>query len=303
MPKSAPPPLVSGDVIRIVSTARFITPAELEPAVAIFKSWGFSVEFADGLFASENQFAGSDHSRAADFNTALTDPKVKAIFCARGGYGSVRMVDRVNWELLRSQPKWIFGYSDVTVLHSHLNAQLNLLSCHSSMPINFATNTESSLNSIKSVLAGGYPEYNFPRHKLNRPGTASGELVGGNLSVLYSLLGSASDITTRGKILFLEDLDEYLYHIDRMLQNLKRCGKLEDLAGLAIGGFTDMRDNAIPFGHTAEEIIADIVSEYDYPVAFNVPAGHIKNNCALIMGAMTELHAGAESVFKQKPDV
>ena len=205
------------------------------------------------------------------------------LFCARGGYGTVRIIDHIDFSIFKTKPKWIAGYSDVTALHSTLH-NLNISSLHSTMPINFANNTSNSLESLKQALFGNKIAYNFQRHELNRAGETKGKVVGGNLSIIYSLLGSNSDINTDDKILFLEDLDEYLYHLDRMMMNLKRNGKLSKLAGLIVGGMNDMNDNTIPYGKSANEIIAESVSEYNYPVAFNFPAGHISNNNTIILG-------------------
>ena len=226
--------------------------------------------------------------RSADLQQMIDNPDIKAIICARGGYGTVRILDLIDFSDLKANPKWIAGYSDVTALHSTLH-NLNITSLHSTMPINFSDNTKNSLESLKQTLFGNLISYNFPRHELNRIGHTKGKVVGGNLSVIYSLLGSNTDINTDGKILFLEDLDEYLYHIDRMMMNLKRNGKLSKLAGLIIGGMSDMNDNTIPFGKSAMEIIAESVSEYDYPVAFNFPAGHIDNNNTIILGQNANL--------------
>ena len=218
----------------------------------------------------------------------IDNPDIKAIICARGGYGTVRILDLIDFSDLKANPKWIAGYSDVTALHSTLH-NLNITSLHSTMPVNFSDNTKTSLESLKQTLFGNLISYNFPRHKLNRIGHTKGKVVGGNLSIIYSLLGSNTDINTDGKILFLEDLDEYLYHVDRMMMNLKRNGKLSKLAGLIVGGMSNMNDNTIPFGKSAIEIIAESVSEYDYPVAFNFPAGHIDNNNTIILGQNANL--------------
>ncbi|MCW9037202.1 LD-carboxypeptidase, partial [Altibacter sp.] len=236
-----------------------------------------------------NQFAGNDEIRAADLQRALNDPSVKAIWCARGGYGTVRIIDSLDYSAFKKNPKWIIGYSDITVLHSHIH-KMGIETLHAQMPLNIEKRSEASRQSIREVLFG--KEYSIAyasEESLNRPGRAKAQLVGGNLSILYSLCGSASAIDTLDKILFLEDLDEYLYHIDRMLQNLKRNGMLGHLAGLIVGGMSDMNDNSVPFGQTAEEIIREAVSEYDYPVCFNFPSGHIEDNRALVLGREVDL--------------
>ena len=283
-----PSPLKQGDQVGIISTARKISKEELTFAKKTLENWGLEVVFGKNIFEEYNQFAGKDLQRAVDLQEMIDNPKIKAIICARGGYGTVRILDLVDFNGLKANPKWIAGYSDITALHSTLH-NLNISSLHSTMPVNFETNTNACLESLKQALFGKPVSYSFPSNKLNRIGNSEGKVVGGNLSIIYSLLGSSSDIKTFGKILFLEDLDEYLYHIDRMMINLKRNGKLNNLAGLIIGGMSDMNDNTIPFGKNAIEIIAETVSEFDYPVAFNFPAGHIKNNNTILLGQKAKL--------------
>ncbi len=287
-----PPSLKKGDTIGIAATARKISREELQTALQLFESVGLQVVLAPNLFAINHQFAGTDQQKADDFNALLANPQIKAIVCARGGYGTVRMVDLVHWDLLKQQPKWIIGYSDITVLHSHIHNHLGIATLHATMPLGMdAANPQKAeaQNSLCAAIMGALPQFDMPTHPLNKTGDAKGIITGGNLSVLYSLLGSASFPDTEGKILFLEDLDEYLYHIDRMMMGLKRAGKLKNLAALVVGGMSDMRDNAVPFGKTAEEIIADVVAEYNYPVYFNFPAGHIDRNLALPLGITATL--------------
>ncbi len=288
--------LEPGDTIAIVCPARKMMAAELHPAIAILESWGYKVKLGSSVGGEHHQFSGTDEERAADFQQQFDDPTVKAIICARGGYGTVRIVDRLDFSQFRQQPKWIIGYSDITVLHGHL-LQFGIATLHASMPVNFPTNTPEALDSLKGALAGEPHSFNIEPHEFNRIGSAEGILVGGNLSVLLSMSGSVSDIDTRGKILFLEDLDEYLYHIDRMMVQLDRAGKLEHLAGLVIGGFNDMRDNAIPFGQTAYEIIQEQVSGYNFPVCFGFPAGHIADNRALVMGGKYRLEVKCDKTL------
>lgn len=286
-----PPYLKPGDKIGIISTARKIAREELQPAVECFEKQGFEIVFGKNLFMQENQFAGPDDARAEDLQLMMDNPEIKAILCARGGYGTVRIIDKLDFTIFKKQPKWICGFSDVTVLHSHIEHNLGIETIHSIMPVQLQKlggESEAAKTLIKA-LKGDRLEYKCPAHELNRKGNAEGILVGGNLSILYSLLGSVSDIDTAGKILFLEDIDEYLYHIDRVMMALKRAGKLDRLKGLVIGGMSDMKDNAIPFGKTAEEIITDAVKEYDYPVCFNFPAGHIDDNCAVYLGRGVKL--------------
>lgn len=284
--------LQKGDTVAIVSTARKISKEELNPALQLLESWGLKYIMGKTIGAEENQFAGSDDLRASDFQQMLDDPNVKAIWCARGGYGTVRIIDKLDFSKFKENPKWIIGYSDVTVLHSHIH-NIGVETLHGQILHNLEKKTAETAESIRKVLFGENYKISFASEKnLNRCGVAKGILVGGNLSLLHSLCGSNSAIKTSGKILFMEDLDEYLYHIDRMMVNLKRNGLLQNLTGLIVGGMTDMHDNPIPFGKNAEEIILDVVSEYNYPVCFNFPAGHIDDNRALIIGRNVELGVG-----------
>ena len=280
--------LKQGDRVALAATARFVTPAEMAPAMAVLESWGLQVEVPEGLYAAEGQLAGNDVHRAALLQRLLDDPDIKAIFCVRGGYGTVRIIDRLDFTIFARRPKWIVGYSDVTVLHSHIHRLLGLPTLHGTMPINFPPLAEAavpSLESLKEWLFEGRCRMDFETGALSRQGEAEGVVVGGNLSILYSLCGSGSQVDTRGKILLIEDLDEYLYHIDRMMQNLRRCGMLDGLAGLLVGGMTEMHDNTVPFGRTAEEIVAEAVADYGYPVAFGAPVGHLGTlNHALPLG-------------------
>lgn len=295
-----PPALTTGDTIAIVCTARKITTDELQPAIAEITSRGFKVRLGDTINLADNQFGGTDAQRIADMQQQLDDPEVKAILCARGGYGTVRLLDQLDFSVFVQSPKWIIGYSDVTALHAHINQNYGVQTLHASMPVNFSTNTANALNSLFQAITTQVPNIQAPAYALNRVGEASGRLIGGNLSVLYSIAGSTSDMDTDGAILLLEDLDEYLYHIDRMMMQLKRAGKLDKLAGLVIGGMTDMNDNTIPFGHTAVDIIRQQVERYNYPVGFNFPIGHLDDNRAVLLGATVKLsvtNAGSQLAF------
>ncbi len=285
--------LKKGDTVAIVSTARKVKYEELKYTISLLKSWKLNVVLGKTIGASYNQFAGSDKLRTNDFQTQLDKPNVKAIWCAKGGYGTVRTIDKLDFSNFIKQSKWIIGYSDVTVLHSHIH-NLGVETLHAQMPVAIEDKTQESKDSIKETLFGNPYEITVPSYKNNRLGNAAGQLAGGNLSILYSLCGSPSAIDTTGKILFIEDLDEYLYHIDRMMQNLKRNGMLKGLKGLLVGGMTQMRDNTIPFGKTAEEIILETCEEYDFPIVFNFPAGHIPDNRALILGRKILLKANKE---------
>ncbi len=280
--------LIKGATVAIVSTARKVSKKELAPAIALIKSWELNVVLGKSIEAEENQFAGSDDLRTTDFQTMLDDPNIDAIWCARGGYGTVRIIDQLDFSKFIDNPKWIIGYSDVTVLHSHIH-QFGIETLHAQMPVSIETKSAATISSIKKTLFGADYSIEILPDDKNVQGIASGQLIGGNLSMLYSLCGSLSAINAKGKILFIEDLDEYLYHIDRMLQNLKRNGYIEGLEGLIVGGMTQMHDNDIPFGKNAEEIILDVCSEYNFPIVFNFPAGHLKDNRALFLGRKADL--------------
>ena len=283
-----PPYLKQGDKIGLISTARKISKEELQVAIEHIESWGLKIKFGKNLFNSYHQFSANDNRRTKDLQTMLDDDNIKAIICARGGYGTVRLIDKINFSKFQKTPKSIVGFSDVTVLHSHIH-NLKIASLHSTMPINFSNNNLESIKSLKDALFGKSINVKAKHHPLNRFGESIGQVVGGNLSILYSLIGSPSDINTDGKILFLEDIDEYLYHIDRMMISLKRSGKLSKLKGLIIGGMTKMNDNNISFGKDAESIIFDTVSEFNYPMCFEFPAGHIKNNRSIKLGLRAKL--------------
>lgn len=291
-----PASLVKGDKIAIISTARKISKQELETAIQLFKSWGLEPVLGENLFKEDHQFAGTLEERISDLQKALDDDEIKAVVCARGGYGTVQLIDEINFSKFIKQPKWIVGYSDVTVLHNHINQNFNIATLHATMPINFNSNTKEALESLKEVLFGALPIYTSDTNKLNRIGKSNGVLVGGNLSIIYSLTGTPSQINTKGKILFLEDLDEYLYHIDRMMMNLKRSGMLKDLKGLIVGGMSDMKDNTVPFGKNAKQIIFEAVKDYKYPVCFDFPAGHINDNRTLMMGEEVEFSVSNQEV-------
>jgi muramoyltetrapeptide carboxypeptidase len=297
---TTPLPLKPGDTIALVATARKVTPGEMRPAIDRIGEWGYRVREGANLYKQDHQFAGSDAERLADLQQALDDPAVKAVLFARGGYGTARIVDGVNLAGFTQHPKWLIGFSDVTVLHSHVHRYAQTCTLHAPMAINFGKAPAPVLDALLALLKGERPGITFDNSSLNRPGHATGTLVGGNLSILYSLACTPSDIDTKGKILFLEDLDEHLYHVDRMMVQLKRSGKLRHLAGLVVGDVGEMRDNTKkwgfaadnPYGHTAAEIIHEHVAGYEYPVAFGCPAGHRSDNRPLLFGAVAELQAG-----------
>ena len=288
-------PLKKGDTVALAATARKVSPEEMAPAIAELRSWGLNVLVPEGLYAEDHQFAGSDVHRTQLFQQLLDHPEVKAILCCRGGYGTVRIIDHLDFSYFAEHPKWIVGYSDVTVLHSHLNT-LGFPTLHATMPINFGSEPTVATESLRRTLFGEKVDYTWEETQHNaslkkgQSSVAEGIMVGGNLSILYSLCGSNSQIDTKGKILLIEDLDEYLYHIDRMMQGLRRCGMLEELAALVVGGMTEMHDNTVPFGKTAEEIVSDAVAGKDYPIVFNAPFGHLgDSNLAIPLGTKLKL--------------
>jgi len=282
-----PPFLQPGDTIAIVCPAGFMALEKAQTCIDTLQQWGYKVRIGATLGSdSANYFSGTDAGRLADLQHALDDPSVNAILCGRGGYGLSRIIDTIDFTAFRQTPKWLIGYSDITVLHAHVFHQYDTATLHSPMAgaFNDGGAVSEGVLSLRRSLTGEPAAYTCPTHGFNRHGKATAPLVGGNLSILAHLVGSPSDIDTRGKLLFLEDVGEYLYNLDRMLRQLKRSGKLAHLAGLLAGGFTDCKDTARPFGATIEEIIRDVVSEYDYPVCFGFPVSHGVDNVALKMG-------------------
>jgi muramoyltetrapeptide carboxypeptidase len=293
----APPALVKGDTIYILSTARKITRDEIAAAVSAFEAWGLKVVIGKTVGLAEHQYAGTDKERLEDFQYALDNPEIKAVICARGGYGTVRIMDDIVYDRFMQSPKWIVGFSDITYLHTHISNTLGVQTIHSIMPVQFPTASAAAVETLRQTLFGEKTDYRLMPHELNRRGSCEGILIGGNLSILYSITGTKSGINTMGKILFLEDIDEYLYHIDRMMINLKRSGKLQGLAGIIAGSFTEIKDNAVPFGKDAFQIIAEHVHGFEYPVCFGFPAGHLKDNCALRIGKTYSLQVKDNEVL------
>lgn len=265
-------------------------------AIALLESWGLEVILGETTNASFHQFAGDDELRAADMQRFIDDDSIKAIIAARGGYGTIRMIDKVNFDRLKENPKWVIGFSDITLFHAHLYANYGLQTIHGQMPVNIPDASAKSLQSLKNALFGHELSYHYKPNGQQKTGTARGELTGGNLSLLIASLGSVSDFNYDGKILFIEDVGEYLYAIDRMIRTLDRAGKLKNLAGLIVGGFTEIKDNDIPFGQTVPEIVLKVVKNYAYPVCFDFPAGHVPDNRALILGRQMTLKVSAEQV-------
>ncbi len=282
-----PPYLKKGDTVAIVCTARKFFPEDAKPAIELLESWGLKVKLGRTIGLDSCQLGGTDNERASDLQEQLDNPNVKAIWCARGGYGTVRIIDKIDFSNFKKHPKWLMGFSDVTVLHSHSNT-LGVATLHSIMPFTVPKAPEEVKETLRKALFGESLEYSIPSKSYDRKGKAKGELVGGNLSILYSLLGSKSSISTKNKILFIEDLDEYLYHIDRMLYNLKRNGYFENVKGIIVGGMTDMHDNEIPFGQNEVQMITEITAEHNIPIVFEFPAGHQKDNRTLILGSQVQ---------------
>lgn len=283
----------------IVAPARKVTRDEMFFAVDWLKEKGFVPVFDERLFAEHHIFAGDDNFRASVFQEYLDNQNIDAIWIARGGYGSIRIIDKLDFTKFLQHPKWIIGFSDGTVFHGKLN-RLGVASLHASMPFYFFNKTPEAKQSLFDVLTGKPLQYDFPAHPQNRMGQMEGEIVGGNLSVLYGMMESNTFPEIDGKILFIEEVDEYIYHIDRMMRALKRAGKLNHLKGLIVGGLTQIHDNSHPFGMTAEEVIAEAVAEYDYPVCFVFPAGHLDDNRTIVFGEKINLKVNAEVVISSQ---
>lgn len=278
-----PSSLSSGSKIALVAPARKVAEDDIAFAVEYIRQRGFVPIYDERLFLTHNQFAGNDEQRASVLQHYLDADDIDAIMCVRGGYGTVRIIDRLDFDKFLQKPKWIVGYSDVTVLHAKMQS-LGIESLHATMPINFQDNSKQALDTLFDALCGKEIKYDLPQQTLDILSTMQGEVVGGNISVLYSLLGSDIFPDVEGKVLFLEDLDEYLYHIDRMMMAFLRAGIFDKIGGLIIGGLTKMHDNAIPFGMTAEKIISEKIKDKNIPTVFNFPAGHINDNRAIILG-------------------
>jgi muramoyltetrapeptide carboxypeptidase len=291
-----PEHLRKGDRIRIVSPAGKVQKDKVLPGIELLLDEGYEVLVGNHVFDKHFQYAGTDQQRAADLQEAINDPETKVIIFARGGYGTVRILEKLDFSPLLKNPKWLVGFSDVTVIHSVLN-KLGVASIHGAMPVFFIENKKPtrSFFSLMELLTSGKSQLEVKPHALNRAGTCSGELVGGNLSLIYALQGTPYQLETSGKILLIEDLSEYLYHLDRMMQNLRLAGQLKNLAGLIVGGFTDMKDNDSPFGKSAEEIILEAVHEYHFPVCFDFPVGHLPKNLAVMFGDRYQLEVSENS--------
>jgi muramoyltetrapeptide carboxypeptidase len=294
-----PPYLKRGDTIGILAPAGFMPFEKMQTCIDILGEWGYHVKPGDTAYShSENYFSGTDEQRLNDVQQMLDDPQVKAIMCARGGYGVSRIIDQLSFKKFRKHPKWLIGFSDITVFHSHIYTKYKIPSLHAPMAAAFNDNEFNNpyVQSLRAALAGEPASYECAAHEYNQHGEAKGVLVGGNLALLAHMVGTPSDIKTKNKILFLEDIGEYLYNIDRMFIQLKRSGKLDKLAGLIIGGFTDNKDTDRPFGKEAYEIIQEHVKDYNYPICFGFPVSHNKENYALKVGAQYTLTVAASGV-------
>jgi muramoyltetrapeptide carboxypeptidase len=292
-----PPYLKKGDYIGITSPAGYISLEEVQPSINLIENWGYKLKIGETIGKRDFTFGGTDEERARDFQNMLDDKSIKAIMCARGGYGAIRIIDKLKWDHFKLKPKWVIGFSDITVFHSHINRNLGIASIHSKMCNSFPDDWNKSepiqaetILSIRKALSGEEMKYAITPNSQNKQGQATAVLVGGNCKTLESLAASKSDINTTGKILFVEDAGEYMYSIDRMFWNLKRSGKLSQLAGLIVGGFkVKADDEGEEFGKTLEEVVLEKVKQYDYPVCFDFPVGHQKNNFALKCGVKHKL--------------
>ena len=288
-----PPYLKVGDTVAIVAPAGILKHRtdEIEKAKKLLESWGLNTIVGKNVFNQAYHFAGSDEERRDDIQKAMDDPKIAAIWCARGGYGTVRILDKLNYEKFKKHPKWIIGYSDITALHNQVNLE-GFESLHAMMCTSLQDDNESikeTISTFKDALFGKPLAYTLSGSKNNRTGTASGQLVGGNLTILHTMLGSKTSLNTSGKILFIEEIGEYEYHIDRMLQSLKRAGYFDNCKGVIVGDISKVRRNTTAWGTSVEQLIIDALSEYNFPIAFNMPAGHEKDNRAMIFGRTIQL--------------
>jgi muramoyltetrapeptide carboxypeptidase len=303
-----PPYLKKGDLIGITAPAGYITLEEIQPAIQLIENWGYKIKIGETIGKKDFTFGGTDAERTDDFQQMLDDPQIKAILCARGGYGIVRIIDYLKWDKFKLKPKWIIGFSDATVFHSHLNRAYNIASIHSKMCNSFPDDWSQAepiqietIESIHKSLAGEKMKYTAEPNQQNKQGIAEGALIGGNLKMLETLTGTISDINTTGKILFVEDTGEYMYNVDRMFWNLKRTGKLSQLKGLIIGGFKIKVDEGDEdFGRTLQDIVLEKIKSYKYPVCFDFPVGHQKNNFALKCGVKHKLVVKADEVFLEE---
>lgn len=298
-----PPYLQKGDTIGLVCPSGFMALEKVQTCVTTLEIWGYNVRIGQTVGSNSlTYFSGTDKERLEDFQTMMDDDDIQAILCARGGYGMGRIIDAIDFKKFKKNPKWIIGYSDITVLHSHLYSNYNLSSLHSPMAAAFNDGGDSNkyVLSLKNVLEGIKIKYGCPGHAFNKKGKATGELIGGNLALLAHIVGTKSDFKTKGRILFIEDVGEQLYNIDRMMYQLKRSRKLSNLAGLIFGGFTEIQNTERPFGKTVHELLNDVVKEYEYPVCFDFPVSHSDENYALKVGVKYKLTVSKETVLLEE---
>ncbi|MDA9885633.1 LD-carboxypeptidase [bacterium] len=301
-----PPYLKVGDTVAIVAPSGILKSreGEIQQAIALLNKWGLNAKLGDNVFNKANHFAGTDQERCEDFQNALDDSSISAIWCARGGYGTVRILDKLDYSKFRKEPKWIIGYSDITALHNQLHNE-GVESIHALMCVSLTKDLSEILDSVetfKSAIFGNLTNYTLEGTEYNREGEATGQLIGGNLTMLHTMLGSDTSIDTSNKILFIEEIGEYKYHIDRMLQSLKRAGYFDNCKGIIVGDMSKLRKNTTLWGTSIEKLILDALSEYSFPIAFNMPAGHEKDNRALILGRTINLKvdkSGTRITFNQ----
>lgn len=292
--------LKKGDTIGITCPAGYMAKEKAQTCIDTLQQWGFQVMVGKTLGSgSANYFSGTDEERLFELQAMLDSEHINAILCGRGGYGVSRIIDKIDFTKFKKNPKWIIGYSDITVLHSHIHTNLKIASLHSPMAAAFNDGVEGNefIQSLHKAITGKKATYRSGVYSFNKTGKATGELVGGNLALLANMTGTPSDIKTKNKILFIEDIGEYIYSTDRMLLQLKRSGKLDKLAGLIVGGFADTKDTERPFGKTVYQAIHDVIKDYDYPVCFNFPVGHAKENYALKVGVEYELSVTNKTVL------
>ena len=292
-----PPYLKKGDTIAITCPAGYMATAKAQACIETLQSWGFDVMVGKTLGSkSKNYFSGTDEQRRDEMQAMLDDENINAILCGRGGYGVSRIIDGLDFTNFKKKPKWIIGFSDITVLHAHLYTKIKVASLHAPMAAAFNDGENDFIKSLHKALIGKKIKYSCKAHPFNKKGNVTAELVGGNLSLLVHLTGTPSALNTTNKILFIEDIGEHIYNIDRMLYQMKRSGKLSNLAGLIVGGFTDMLDTERPFGKKVYKLIKEITAAYDYPVCFGFPVSHQKENYALKIGCTYNLKVGKPKV-------
>ncbi len=293
-----PPYLKAGDTVAIVAPSGILNnrQAEVQRAVKLLESWGLHALVGKHVFSKDNHFAGTDAQRCEDFQKAMDNPSVSAIWCARGGYGTVRILDKLNYTKLKKDPKWLIGYSDITALHNDFHNE-GFETIHAMMCTSLTADErglDETIVTFKKALFGDPLSYTLKGSNYNKIGSVNAPIVGGNLTMLHTMLGSKSSLDTSGKILFIEEIGEYKYHVDRMLQSMKRAGYFDNCAGVLVGDMTKMRKNTTAWGSSVEQLILDALSDYDFPIAFNMPAGHEDDNRAMILGQNVELVVGKD---------